>query len=193
MPSSIVEICNGALLLLGDETISDLKESGTRARLCANLYDSSRDAVLRMHPWNCAVKRQANLAPDSTPPAYGYAYAFTLSTDHLRLLAVESSTGYSLTDYVIEGRKILCDESTINIRHVYRNVNISEYDALLVDALQAYLAFKFAWPLTKSPSVKKEMGELFTNIYRLAKSVDALEEPFGSFGESSPLIDVRHR
>lgn len=193
MPSSIVEICNGALLLLGDETISDLKESGTRARLCANLYDSSRDAVLRMHPWNCAVRRQADLAPDSAPPAYGYGSQFTLSNDCLRLLSVEGGRGDSLKDYRLEGRKILCDESTINIRYVYRNENISEYDALLVDALQAYLAFKFAWPVTKSASVKKEMGELFTNIYRLAKSVDSLEEPFEAFGDSSPLIDVRSR
>lgn len=182
-----IEICNGALLLLSEDTINNLEDASTAGKLCKNHYARSRDAVLRMHPWNFAVKR-ITLAKLSTPvPAFEYASYFQLPTDCLRLLSI-----YNLTDYKIEGRKIISDATSINIRYVYRNVTVDEYDVSFVETLSAYLAFKFAYPITKDKAVQKAMGDLFITFLKYAKAVDAQEEPQDTIGDF-PLINARRR
>lgn len=86
-----VSICSNALLMLGAQTINDFADQLNldRAKLCANLYPTVRDDMLRSHPWNCAIKR-AVLAPDAVAPAFGYTYSFELPADFLRVLEVGS-------------------------------------------------------------------------------------------------------
>lgn len=69
MPS-VVEICNEAMDLLGAATITSLDENSKEARLCNRRFSTVRDAVLRSHPWNCAITR-ATLSQDGTPPSFG--------------------------------------------------------------------------------------------------------------------------
>lgn len=184
MASSSIEICNQALMLLGDKTIADFNEDSAAAKLCSTLYPLARDAVLRLHPWNCAVKR-VKLTPKSQTPEYGYANAFTLPPNLLRLLSIDG-----LTDYKVEGREILSDSSSISVRYIYRNENVNEYDSLLVEAMSGYLAYKLAYPITKSSTVREEMKAIFGDLLKLAKSVDAQEEPQDTIGDFT-LLNVR--
>ena len=55
--TTAVTICSNALLELGADPINSLEEGTKFARLCANLYPSLRDDVLRAHYWKCATKR----------------------------------------------------------------------------------------------------------------------------------------
>ena len=57
MASSVVRICNLALLQVGAQTINALTDATTEARYCNQLYEYSKDAVLRAHNWNFAKKR----------------------------------------------------------------------------------------------------------------------------------------
>jgi hypothetical protein len=99
--ASIVEICNGALNQLGATTILSLTEDSKNARLCNQRFTQVRDAVFRSHPWNCLQKRQ-ELAADTTAPAWGFKFAYTLPADCLRLLRI---LDYD-SNYKVEGRKI---------------------------------------------------------------------------------------
>ena len=185
MASSVVEICNNALGLLGDYIIDNFNDNTmTPARLCNTFYRGARDAVLRLHPWNFAVRR-VRLAPRSESPVYGYSNAFPKPPELLRLLEV-----CGITDYKTEGRDILCDATGISIRYIYKNESVVEYDSLFVEALTAYMAWKLAYPITKSSTVRKEMWDMFTQILQVAKSVDAMEEPQDTIGDF-PLINVR--
>ena len=85
-----VSICSNALRKLGDDPITSLTEDTERARLCNAFYESSRDSLLRSHPWNFAITR-ATLAKLSSTPAYGFAYQYALPTDPycLRVLEME--------------------------------------------------------------------------------------------------------
>lgn len=186
MVSSDVEICNQALLLLREDTINSFDEGTPRAKLAEGFYSSSRDALLRMHPWNFAVKRIL-LAPDAEAPAWGYSAAFTIPLECLRIIEVNG-----ITDYKIEGRKILCDSTGLSIKYVFRNEDVNEYDALFIDALAAYLAFKMAPALTGSNDTKKFMFDTFKSILPMAKNIDAQEEPQDTIGDF-PFIDVRSR
>lgn len=184
MASSVIEICNNALLMLGDVTITTFSENIPAAKLCSNLWPVTRDAVLRLHPWNCAVKR-VTLAPKAEAPVYGYSKAFTVPAELLRLLEVDG-----LTDYKIEGRDIVCNASGISIRYIFRNEDVNSYDALLVEVLQAYMTYKLAYPITKSSTVRSETWEMFKNLLPVARNIDAQEEPQDTLGDFS-LLNVR--
>ncbi|MCH8285919.1 hypothetical protein IIB79_05245 [candidate division KSB1 bacterium] len=68
MPSE-VDICNQAIGRCGaKDYISSLADKDSEnARLCNTFFDSVRDAVLRSHPWNCAIQRKTITALSDTP------------------------------------------------------------------------------------------------------------------------------
>ena len=132
MAATEVSICSNALLMLGGQPINDLSENSDRARLASNLWPAVRNYVLRRHPWNCAVKRVA-LAPDLTPPAFDWAFQFTLPPDFMRVLAVGEAGAEA--DFKIESGKLLCDENPALLRYVWRNENPGTWDDMLVWAM----------------------------------------------------------
>ena len=69
MPS-VVDLCNSALDKAGHGAITSLEDNTKAARLCLRNWPLVRDRVLRMHPWNFAVKR-TNLAAHETAPDWG--------------------------------------------------------------------------------------------------------------------------
>ena len=187
MASSAVQICSNALLLLGDKPINSFDEATDRALICSNLWDNARQAVLRAHPWNCAKMRVA-LAPESETPAFDWAYQFIMPGECLRVLFV-GQAGVP-EDYTIEGRRILADVNPLYLSYIFDNEDVASWDALLVEAMQRYMAFSMAYPITKSASLRDSMYQEYGNLLRSAKSVDGQEEPPETAGDS-PLIDVR--
>ena len=183
--ATIVEICNIPLVTLGAAPIQDLypKENTVPARLAATFYAISRDEVLRSHPWNFAAKR-VRLAPLADAPVSGYARAFKLPADWLRTIEV------SADDWKHENGCILCDESSIVLRYIYRLEDESRFDSLFTVALGYSLGTKMAYPLTKSTTQVDVMTKLYAEYLQLARSVDAQEDPAEQFGESD-MINVR--
>jgi len=181
---SAIGICNAAILKLGGTVITSFDDLTTEGKLCKAFWYEALDSFLRLHPWNFAVKRAA-LTPDLADPTYEWTYAFTMPTDLLRVLDLDG-----VTEYKIEGRKILCNESALNIRYVYRNELLTEWDALVKQAMIAYMAFMLSYPLTKSNTTQDAQWQLFTELLRTAKAVDAQEEPGETVGDF-PFINVR--
>ncbi len=184
LSAASLDICNAAILSLGGSVIASFDDATSEGVLCKSLWPAALDSLLRLHPWNCAITRAA-LLPDAVAPAYEWSAAFTLPTDLLRLLEVEN-----VAEYKVEGRKILCNETALNIRYVFRNNDTSEWDSLLTEAMTAYMAFKLAYALTKSNTTRDAQWQLFTNLLRTAKSIDAQEEPGDTVGDF-PFIDIR--
>ncbi|GKT28278.1 hypothetical protein ADUPG1_004885, partial [Aduncisulcus paluster] len=106
MAESVVKIWNMALAQIGEDTLVALNEDSKPADLCEILWDNSRDAVLREHPWNCCMK-QAELPALADKPLVKWAEAYELPTDYLRIDEVYASNGSLIGDYVVQGRKIL--------------------------------------------------------------------------------------
>src|SRR5689334_28039 len=126
--ATAVSICSNACLMLGADSINDFNEETNRAKIASNLYPQVRDAVLRSHPWNCAVARVA-LAPDTTAPAFDYASQFSIPDDWLRTLQV-GLYGQE-DDHRHEGRKILADVSVLYLRYIFRNDVEGSWDTML--------------------------------------------------------------
>ena len=168
--ASVVDICNGSLNQLGATTILSLTEDSKNARLCNSRYTQVRDAVFRSHPWNCLQKR-IELAADSTAPAWGFKYQYTLPSDCLRLLVI---LDYD-SDYKVEGRKVLSNTSTMKILYVSRVTDPNEYDELLRETLSAALGADIAYGVTSSNPVAQNMYKLFQEKLRDARFVDSTE------------------
>jgi hypothetical protein len=172
-----VSICSNALRKLGDDPITSLTEDTERARLCNAFYESSRDSLLRSHPWNFAITR-ATLAQLSTTPAYGFAYQYALPTDPycLRVLEMEYQDYiFKIENLATVGRVLLSDESTAKILYVGRITDTTLFDSLFVDTLTAHLSAKLAYPITNSTTLQAQMQQLYQAKLSEARSVDGQE------------------
>jgi len=149
--ASVVEICNGALNQLGATTILSLTEDSKNARLCNQRFTQVRDSVFRSHPWNCLQKRQ-ELAADTTAPAWGFKFAYTLPADCLRLLRI---LDYD-SNYKVEGRKILSNTSSMKILYIGRITDPNEYDESLRETLSAALGADIAFAVTSN--IDQDLG-----------------------------------
>lgn len=168
--SSVVQICNIALANIGDDKIAALNEENERARLCNLRYEDCRDAVLRSHPWNCAVSR-AELAADVTAPAWGYTYRYALPANCLRVLDIEN---YYI-DYSIEGRYILTDADTVKLLYIKQVTDPTEFDSLLVQAIALKLASEIAENLTGKAELRDRMLAKYLQMLSEARGVDSQE------------------
>ena len=168
--ASTVDICNGALNQLGATTILSLTEDSKNARLCNSRYTQVRDGLFRTHPWNCLQKR-VELAADTTAPAWGFSYAYTLPADCLRLLRI---LDYD-SNYKVEGRKILSNTSSMKILYIGRITDPNEYDELLRETLSASLAADIAFAVTSNNTTATNMYNLFQDKLKDARFVDSTE------------------
>ncbi|MBB5040591.1 hypothetical protein [Prosthecobacter dejongeii] len=170
-----VDICNGALLRLGEARIMALGDANTPARKCAVLFAPTRDQVLRAHRWNFARAR-AVLSALAQAPAFGWARQFSLPTDCLRVLSLNGDTEEEGAEYEIEGGKLLTDELAAEVRYVARIEDTEKFDPLFCEALTVLLASKLAVALTGSAGKAQELRTEYERLTRpLAVRVDAGE------------------
>ena len=185
MAESEAQICSFALDMLKADPIDSLDEDSTNAKLCSRSWPLIRDAVLRAYPWNCAL-RFASLAADGTAPPFKWARSFTLPNGPedplagvgpyaLRVWKINGEVEYD-KKYALRGRKIYTDEAApLEIEYLGRLLDVSQYDALLVQALAARLAWLLAYPLTGSTQVMRDMRDSYKAVLDEARQVDAQE------------------
>tara|TARA_Y100001938_G_C8066646_1_gene420582 strand:- start:374 stop:955 length:582 start_codon:yes stop_codon:yes gene_type:complete len=169
--ASEVQICNLALAKIGDQQIISLTENSKAGRLCNLVYEPMRDAVLRSHPWNFAVKRET-LALDSTAPAYEYTSRFALPVDFMRLLKTNM---VDTASFVLEGKYILCDADTLIIKYIRRETDPENFDLLFMETLSARIAAELAISLSDSRTMAVDLFNLYGTKLSEARTVDATE------------------
>ena len=169
--ASEVQICNLALAKIGDEQITSLSDNSKAARLCNLIYEPTRDAALRAHPWNFAVKRVA-LALSATAPAYEFDSQFALPTDFLRLLGTDMLDTAKLS---VEGSFLLCNEDAIIIKYVARIEDPNQFDWLFIEALSARLAAEMAIQMADSRTLSVDLFNLYSSKLAEARTADATE------------------
>lgn len=186
------QICSNALMLLGDKAIATFDEDTVRAKLCANLYPTAKEAILREHPWNCAQRRIV-LAPLAQAPAFDWRFQFSLPGDFLRPVQV----GYRWSageDYLLEGNRILANTNVLPLVYV-ADATESAFDSLLTDVMIKRMQVDLCYPITKSTSLRESLKEDFyrekpPGTLKKAKAVDGQENPPEDWGDS-PFISVR--
>ncbi|MBV5325383.1 MAG: hypothetical protein J0626_09000 [Rhodospirillaceae bacterium] len=185
MAISTVSICNRALDLLGADPITSLEDGSKAANLCQRNFEPSADSVLRLYPWNAALRR-ARLPALSETPAWGYLYQYQLPQGPepafcLRLLEIDNGS-----DYRVEGRRILADYAApLDILYIGRVTDTATFDPLLAEAVAAKLAVHLAGNLTESGSRIEAARNYLREILAQAKAIDAQEG-----GAASLVVDA---
>lgn len=170
MAASSVEICNSALILVGAERINSITDENKRARLCLEQYDKLKKQLLANHPWNFALKR-TELAT-TTAPIYEWSTAFVLPNDCLRVF--ETDLGDDV-EWVVEGRLLLTNTSTIKIKYVSSLVTEGHFSEGFSEALAHKLSIYLAYNLTQSTTQAKSLKDDYKVALRDAKAQDAQE------------------
>jgi hypothetical protein len=187
MATSVIEICNNALLDLGEDAIMSLGDDSKAAGLCNHRWPAVRDAVLRAHPWNCAMA-QAQLAAGASAPLWKWAFRYVLPTDFLRIIAITGADGNDVRDWEIQSGVVLCDEEApLYIAYVRRETDPKRYDALLSETLSARLAATLAYPLSGSTSLAQSCWHTYKEKLSEARGVDAREGVPGSVAPTTWL------
>lgn len=182
-----VSVCSNALQMLGAKPINDFDERTEHARLCANLWPSVRDDLLRAHPWNCAIKRVI-LAPLAAAPAFDFGYQFELPGDWLRTIQV-GRKGCPL-EYRSEGTSLLACVTALPLVYLFRNDVVQSWSTNLVELAELQMAAKMAYAVTKSSSVRDSFRDEFARAFRVAKAVDGQDDPPEEF-DSGTLLESR--
>lgn len=191
--STKVGICSAALLQLGKSPINSFEETGDLPKLCANLYPQERDSLLREHPWNCCIK-QVVLAPLATKPVSRFTAQFALPGDFLRLISVNDiyvGQAPQTEFFKVMGRNILASGTTLPIEYVFRNEVEATWDAKLIELMTARMLWKMAYPITQSTSLREELKGEYVAMAKMARSIDAQEDPGQSLSDDFTLINGR--
>lgn len=176
-----------ALVKVGADRISAITQDVKRAVLLNAIYDTARDATLRAHPWNFAIKR-VTIAPTSDEPEWGYAYEYDLPNDCLKILDTDPND----IEHVIEGRKLRTDESELDIRYIYRHESEADWDPCFVEALSWRLARDISYALTQSSTVREQCEAGYRAALAEARSMDGTEGTLPGI-ESDEWTDARRR
>jgi hypothetical protein len=175
--SSVTDICNLALGHLGEARVESLDEDNLASRACSLHYAAARDQVLRSHRWNFAQGRVA-LEQLSEEPAFGWRYQYTLPVDCLRVLEFNGTEMGDVIseEFIVEGRRLLTNAETAKLVYTRRIEDVSEFDALFVEALALKLGVLLSETIRGSTG---KTGELLSTYERvtapLARRVDANE------------------
>jgi len=171
--ASNVSICNLALTVLGADRITALSDTSENAKRLTAIYDSCLEDVLRAHPWNFAIVR-SQLALLSSTPTFGYDYEFQLPSDCLRVVEVSDGTNL-ITDFKIEGRKLLCGDDSVYIKYIGNITDPNQYTSQFIFVFSSRLAAEIAYAVTNNKSTAQELYQLYMQRLQNAKETDAQE------------------
>jgi hypothetical protein len=171
MAASEIEICNAALALVGQQQIQEFGDNSDSERYCKVLYGLSRDALIRMHPWNFCIKR-SKLQQLSETPAFEFTHTYELPADYIRTIDLYATN----SDYrVVAGQKLLCDDSTVSLTYVAGETDVTKFDALFTQALIYYLAAQLAVVLAHKQGLQPQLLSVYNQLIKQAKQVDGQE------------------
>jgi hypothetical protein len=142
--------------------LTDLSTDTTKeAKRGRDIYEQTRDAMLRSHVWNFSKYRVelAEVTPDVT--LVGFDKAFALPADWLRTIAVSPvnedncRVKYKQETVLVSSaytRVFLTNSTTLFLRYVRQVTETALFDPMFIEALTWMLAADFASSIEKSNS-----------------------------------------
>ncbi len=163
MAISVTGICNLALSDVGIKRITNFEtDASTQAISCRLHYEPTKDALLRSHYWPFAADR-STLSQDTASPAFEYDNQFILPTNFLYLRSIFADNftveGKSRNRHAIEGKRLLSNNSTAQIRYTKKVTDPTEFDPLFVQVLVLQLALKLTSLAGATPKIRESLKD----------------------------------
>ena len=174
--ASEVDICNSALIKLGDEnTISALGEDGREGETCELMYPLVRDRLLAAHPWNFAIGR-STLTKDTTNPAFEYTSQYHLPGDFFRAIKLyDSDERWKIETNTAGEKRLVTDEAAAKLIYIRKITDTAQFSPLFVETLSTILAAEMAEVITGSTQKARKLFEEGELKLREAKRRDGQE------------------
>lgn len=195
-----VSICNLALSYLGDAAnmVSiDEPEKSAQAELCSRLYPMTVSALLDMHDWSFATKRQA--VPELTEEeGFGWRRVYQTPSDAIRIISVKDYNRQRLgssefryvgdsfpdydqphADFEAKDKKLYTDVDNPVVEYISSNTDVSRFTPDFVDALAYLLAHKVVGARVKGKEGQTLAQMLLKQFYvslSTAKTKDASQQ-----------------
>lgn len=186
-------ICNMSLAKLGaSKTLKNVEtDVSEEARECRLHYEPTRDALLRSHYWPFAAARE-ELTEDTESPAFEYDNQFILPADfkYLRSIFADNFTidGNSRNRHAIEGKRLLTNNSTVDLRYTKKVTDVAEFDSLFIEVLVLQLALKLTSLAGATPKIRESLKD---DLKRLMPSVRSLSRQEAELTRKLDWNDVR--
>lgn len=184
--ASVIQIANRALTKLGAARIISLDDNNKQARAISSCFEDLRDAELRAHRWQFAIKRDS-LPASTDAPVYGFQYQYPLPSDFLRLdmiadqypdAIMDDYIGVETAEWAIEGNMILTSMSApLKIRYGAQITDPNQWDALFREALACRIAADICEDLTQSDTKKTNAWAEYKMAINTAIRTGAIERP----------------
>ena len=178
MTTSVLDLCNLALLRLGQSTITDLSAEDSTSKVCNLNHQQAIDWVLRERAWKFNTTRVDLTSPGLTP-AFGWNFSYPLPLAHLCTLEVRTT---SLKDYqenhtlyAQEVGAILTDgDNGVKLKYL-RRVDPSLIPSHVVDVIALNLALRIAIPITGSKELHGTLTSEYATYLSQAAALDGLQ------------------
>lgn len=171
MAASKIDICNTALLYLGQQAISSFNDTSERALAVTQIYDSCRRQLLNGHPWNFATKR-AVLTQTGTGPVFGYEYRYDLPSDYLRVVRIDQQSDKT---FIIQDGYVITDSEECKILYIFDQQVSGKFSAQFDEALSLCIAYKASYKFNQSTSQIQLFKQMYDEALSLARSFDGQE------------------
>ena len=173
-----VNIANLALLKLGQEIIVALADNDPPAPTMNLRYAGARDAVLRLHPWSCAMHTNLSLTKKNETGPGGFTNVFDLPEDFIRLKNIQNlHFSYRIYGHPSGGKRLATNESKIELDYVFRQESVLAMDEGLKEAIATKLAADCCMKLTGDHKLKTKLDLELKEIIALAELADMQEQP----------------
>jgi hypothetical protein len=194
--ASNVSICNRALNLIGQKTITSLTEQSSQAIKCNLVFEDTRDLVLSEAWWNFAsVEEALGLISDASTVKYDYVYSYPALCLAIRdiyneyTVLVSKPGVYEVIDY--SGIKaIATNVEDAYLKYTKRVVDPSVFSLPFIEALIYRLASVLAHQLTGSPELADNMLQKSLAYVSEAKRLNQ-QEGIKVPDPQTPYINVR--
>ena len=189
---SKTSVANEALILLGNTTLSDIdSDTNTEAKVATLAFNSTRKDLLRLHPWNFAIKR-ISIAASATDPVFRYDKAYPVPGDFLRCIVVDQVLDWKL-EVNNNALSILCDASSpIKLKYVADITDDTKWDASFHKCFVYKLAADMSYALIPDENLRKGIWNTYLIQLDIARSIDGQEDIEDNWGVNrGTFIDVR--
>lgn len=188
MTYSSIAIINEALTLLGQSRLASLEEQSEKADLVTSTYRHCVGVMLRTHPWSFSMRRVV-LSPSDATPAFGWAYQYPLPADCVKVDSVFTNDDLLLETYSLEANVLLANELPIKLVYV-ADVEESRYDALFVEALASFIAYKLSDRFKQSDNNTSLLLQRYGEMLNAARFADS-QENFAEVIHAQDVWDAR--
>ncbi len=189
--TSKVTICNMALVKLGANRVTDIDNPSTNEeKICNIIFDTIVEEVMASGSWT-SIMRRASLVQTINTPEFGFLHEYQLPVDP-KCLHVVNINECRAGDfkYVIEGDKLLCDLSTVDISYRALITSPGSWSSRLVSVIIARLTAELCLLLSGKDNAADAWFQKYKEIHR-DKLAEDNQQGSHQYSVNNDLLDVR--